>query len=75
VRPWLDRQFIDRLGQMRPGPSESYSDVILRLARPWTRSGDEDRAYGFEHDDVMGFRAAQGRIDSNETLMEIYVAA
>jgi hypothetical protein len=29
---WLDREFVDRLGQMR-GPGESYSDVILRLAR------------------------------------------
>ena len=28
---WLDRKFVDRLGQMR-GPGESYSDVILRLA-------------------------------------------
>jgi hypothetical protein len=31
VRIWLDRKFVDRLGQMR-GPGESYSDVILRLA-------------------------------------------
>ena len=28
---WLDRAVVDRLGAMR-GPSESYSDVILRLA-------------------------------------------
>jgi hypothetical protein len=32
VRIWLDRKFVDRLGQMR-GPGESYSDVILRLAK------------------------------------------
>jgi predicted CopG family antitoxin len=31
VRLWLDREFVDRLGQLR-GPGESYSDVILRLA-------------------------------------------
>jgi hypothetical protein len=29
---WLDRQFVDLLGLMR-GPGESYSDVILRLAK------------------------------------------
>jgi hypothetical protein len=28
---WLDRALADRLGAMR-GPSESYSDVILRIA-------------------------------------------
>ena len=32
VRLWLERQFVDQLGQMR-GPGESYSDVILRLAK------------------------------------------
>jgi hypothetical protein len=32
IRIWLDRQFVDRLAQMR-GPGESYSDVILRLAK------------------------------------------
>ena len=32
VRIWLDRKFVDRLGQMR-GPGESYSDVILRMAK------------------------------------------
>jgi len=32
VRIWLNRKFIDRLGQMR-GPGESYSDMILRLAK------------------------------------------
>jgi hypothetical protein len=32
IRIWLDRKVVDRLGQMR-GPGESYSDVILRLAR------------------------------------------
>jgi hypothetical protein len=32
VRIWLERKFVDRLGQMR-GPGESYSDVILRLAK------------------------------------------
>ena len=31
IRIWLDRKFVDRLGQMR-GPGESYSDVILKLA-------------------------------------------
>ena len=31
IRIWLDRKFVDQLGQMR-GPGESYSDVILRLA-------------------------------------------
>jgi hypothetical protein len=31
IRIWLDRRFVDRLGQMR-GPGESYSDVIIRLA-------------------------------------------
>jgi hypothetical protein len=28
---WLEPRFVDRLAAMR-GPSESYSDVILRLA-------------------------------------------
>ena len=32
IRIWLDRKFVDRLGQMR-GPGESYSDVIIRLAK------------------------------------------
>ena len=32
VRIWLDTKFVDRLTQMR-GPGETYSDVILRLAR------------------------------------------
>jgi hypothetical protein len=31
VRIWLDREFVNRLGQML-GPGESYSDVISRLA-------------------------------------------
>jgi predicted CopG family antitoxin len=31
IRIWLDRKFVDRLGQMC-SPGESYSDVILRLA-------------------------------------------
>ena len=31
IRLWLDRKFVDRLSQMR-GPSDTYSDVILRLA-------------------------------------------
>ena len=31
IRIWLDRKFVERLGQMR-GPHESYNDVILRLA-------------------------------------------
>ena len=30
IRIWLDRKFVDRLGQMR-GLGESYSDVIIRL--------------------------------------------
>jgi hypothetical protein len=32
VTIWLDRKFVDRLQAMR-GPGESYSDVILRLAK------------------------------------------
>jgi hypothetical protein len=32
IRIWLDRRFVDRLGQMR-GSGESYSDVILRVAK------------------------------------------
>jgi hypothetical protein len=32
IRIWLDRKFVDRLGQMR-SPGESYSDVILRMAK------------------------------------------
>ena len=32
IRIWLDRQFVGHLGHMR-GPGESYSDVILRLAK------------------------------------------
>jgi hypothetical protein len=32
VRIWPDRAFVDRLRAMR-GPGESYSDVILRLAK------------------------------------------
>ena len=31
VRIWLDRKFVEQLGQMK-GPGESYSHVILRLA-------------------------------------------
>ncbi|HEX9167416.1 MAG TPA: hypothetical protein VF886_00605 [Roseiarcus sp.] len=30
---WLARAVVDRLAAMR-GPDESYSDVILRLAKP-----------------------------------------
>ena len=44
---WLAPNVVDRLRALR-GPGESYSDLIL-----------EDRGCGFEHDDVMGFRAAQ----------------
>ncbi len=29
---WLEPQFVDRMRAMR-GPGESYSDVILRLAK------------------------------------------
>lgn len=32
IRIWLDRKFVDRLGEIG-SPGESYSDVILRLAR------------------------------------------
>jgi hypothetical protein len=32
IRIWLDRKSVDRPGQM-PGPGESYSDMILRLAK------------------------------------------
>jgi hypothetical protein len=32
IRIWLDCKFVVRLGQMR-SPGESYSDVILRLAK------------------------------------------
>jgi hypothetical protein len=32
IRVWLDCKFVDRLGHMRD-PGESYSDVILRLAK------------------------------------------
>jgi len=32
IRVWLERKFVDRLARMR-GPDESYSDVILRLAK------------------------------------------
>ena len=32
IRIWLDHKFVDRLSQMRD-PDESYSDVILRLAK------------------------------------------
>ena len=32
IRVWLDCKFVDRLGRMR-GPDETYSDVILRLAK------------------------------------------
>jgi hypothetical protein len=32
LRLWLDRKFVDRLGSPR-GPGESYSDVILRMAK------------------------------------------
>lgn len=32
VRVWLDRRDADQLGKLR-GPGESYSDVILRLAK------------------------------------------
>ena len=32
IRIWLDDKFVHRLGPMR-GPGETYSDVILRLAK------------------------------------------
>jgi hypothetical protein len=32
MRIWLDRKFVDRLQALR-GPGESYSDVILRVAK------------------------------------------
>lgn len=32
IRVWLDRAVVDRLGRLR-GPRESYSEVILRLAK------------------------------------------
>lgn len=32
VRIWLDPKFIERLGRMR-GAGETYSDVILRMAK------------------------------------------
>ena len=32
IRVWLDCKFVDQLGHMR-GPDETYSDVILRLAK------------------------------------------
>lgn len=32
IRIWLDRKFVDRLGQMK-SPGEGYSGVILRLAK------------------------------------------
>ena len=32
MRIWLDRKFVDRLLALR-GPGESYSDVILRVAK------------------------------------------
>jgi hypothetical protein len=32
IRIWLDRAMVDRLGRLR-GPGESYSDVILRMAK------------------------------------------
>jgi hypothetical protein len=32
IRIWLDRKVVERLRQMR-GPGESYSDVILWLAK------------------------------------------
>jgi hypothetical protein len=32
IRVWLDRPFVERLGRLR-GPGESYSEVILRLAK------------------------------------------
>jgi hypothetical protein len=33
IRIWLDRKFVDELDRLlRPG--DSYSDVILRVARP-----------------------------------------
>ncbi len=35
IRIRLDRKFVDRLGALR-GPGESYSDVILRLAKGLT---------------------------------------
>lgn len=32
IRVWLDCKFVDRLDHMR-GPGESYSDVIMRMAK------------------------------------------
>jgi predicted CopG family antitoxin len=32
VRIWLANKFVNRLGALR-GPGESYSDVIIRLAK------------------------------------------
>jgi hypothetical protein len=39
---WLERKFVDRLAAMR-GPGESYSDVILTLAR--SRRGGRPRGW------------------------------
>jgi hypothetical protein len=39
IRVGLDRAIVDRLGRLR-GPSESYSDVVIRLAG----SGDLQRS-------------------------------
>jgi hypothetical protein len=46
IRIWLDRPFVDRLGQMR-GPGESYSDVILRLAKADLRGRPSDDKQAF----------------------------
>jgi hypothetical protein len=32
IRVWLDRKFVERLAALR-GPGDSYSEVILRLAK------------------------------------------
>ena len=49
IRVWLDRRFVDRLKALR-GPGESYSDVILRLAKGGSGFLPIDR--GQERDDT-----------------------
>jgi predicted CopG family antitoxin len=42
MRIWLDRAVVDRLRALR-GPSESFSDVILRLAANGKPRGGVDQ--------------------------------
>lgn len=42
IRIWLDRKLADEIGRLR-GSGESYSEVILRVAKASNRAGDHKK--------------------------------